>query len=257
MFFLNKREQDKLNNHNCDDIGFVDIHCHILPGLDDGSQDIETTKNMLDIAYKDGIRNIVFTPHVRRPWLSRPIEDVMEAYKSTKVEVEKNYKDLEVYLGCELYFSHEIIEDYSKLIIPIDDTDYLLVEFSTQAHFSDMTSGLQELVNRGFIPIVAHIERYNCLVSKPDRVRELYNKGIYLQMNADTIAKPADRIIKNFVKYVLDNRFIHFVSTDSHDVIHRRPEISKAYKIVAERSGEKYAREVCSENALNILRGIS
>ncbi len=248
MFSFSKRKNDI-------DIKFADIHCHLLPGLDDGSRDMEMTKQMLQEARDDGIETIVFTPHVRRPWLDRNTEDVIRTFESVKEIGRDINPDFNLYLGCELYYSHEILEEKSGLITSINSTDYLLVEFSTSIHFNELLQGIDELINRGYAPIIAHIERYECLVRKPERVVELYKRGIYLQTNADTIANPGDRIIKNFMKFTIEERLIHFVATDAHDPVHRCPNMSDAYRLVMKRSDRKYADAIFANNAKRILNG--
>lgn len=256
MGFFNRKNHDQIDSDKQEDITFVDVHCHILPGVDDGSPGFDVTKAMLEMAYADGIRKIIFTPHIRRPWIDNVSQERRQfAFDKAAAIAHEIGNDLEVYLGCEFYFSHEVVESRPELIKPINGTDYVLVEFSTGVHFNDMISALHDLLDLGYLPIIAHIERFACLVKDVQRVEHLNAMGMVLQTNASTITNPHDKEIKNFMKYVLDNHLIKLVGTDSHDLENRVPKMSDAYVIVSKKFGQVYANKIFKENAERILRG--
>ncbi len=235
--------------------GFIDLHCHILPGMDDGAQDIQTSRQMLTIAYEDGIHHIVLTPHMRRPWLDITEEQVQMAYQELQQAAREISKDLQLYLGSEVYYSHELLENYAYKLRPMNGTPYMLVEFSPQTSYNELLNGIGEIQNLGHEVILAHIERYQCLTEDINRVEHLYDAGVYLQMNARTITKPMDRRQKKFAKEVLHSRFIHVIASDAHGIEHRRPAMQECYRLVARKISEDYAQEICISNGLKMLQG--
>ena len=235
--------------------GYVDIHCHLLPGVDDGSPSMEVTREMMRMAYCDGIRSIIFTPHVRRPWLDITNDEIQLVYEQIEEQAKQIADDLVLYLGSEIYYSHELMEEYVHKIRPIQGTAYVLVEFSPDISFSEMIQAFTDVRNLGYEIILAHIERYGCLRENIGNVEHLYDMGVLLQVNASTITKPKDREHKKFMKHVLKEELIHFIATDAHGVEHRRPEMKDAVRLVAKKYGETYAQALSSGNAQRVLQG--
>lgn len=234
----------------------TDMHCHILPGLDDGAKDEGTAKQMIDIAYKEGIRTIVFTPHVREPWMDMSLNDISKAFVEIREYASFKYPKMKLYLGAEIYFRRELIEDHPEKLRTMNSTDYLLVEFSTRSSFKDLVSGVEMLIQDGYIPVIAHIERYACLWQEEGRIERLYKMGAYLQVNADTIIAKHDRKFRKRLHGLLKNELIHFVATDAHDLEDRRPKMQEAYQYIADLCGEDYAIRTCNDNAEKMLQGI-
>ena len=239
------------------DCKFADMHCHIMPEVDDGSPDMETTKEMLHIAYEDGIRTICLTPHIRRPWLHREKYVIPTEFEQVRCAAKEIADDLEIYLGCELMYSEHVLQKYKDQLIGMNHTNYLLVEFDPNDDFNVIRDGLNHLISMGWDPILAHMERYFCIADNVDYVRRLKEMGIYLQVNANSIVNKHGKLHRSFMQPVLDERLVHFVSTDAHDTGRRRPELNEAAAYVEKYCGHEYMNKIFSENAISMLRGES
>ena len=245
---------------------FSDIHCHMLSGLDDGAPDDNTMKAMIDMAYAYGTKTIAFTPHIRRPWLKRPDADVVSSFERACDYVQAHYGDMKLALGCEVYYYPDVFEEHGDIIRSYSNTDYLLVEFSPNNSYFDITSGLQDVISRGYSPVLAHVERYPDLWKDIDRIYNVHQLGTLLQVNCDTLAAFGDKSVissavspgRNFKKQMdslLEDEMISFLSTDAHNLKERRPVMTAAYDYVIDICDSDYADAIASENAVRMLKG--
>ena len=165
--------------------GYIDMHCHILPGVDDGAKDIEEMKEMLKIAYQEGIRCIIATPHYHpRRGKEKPEILIEQAIllRDTAHAIDENFR---IYLGTEIYFGQDVIQKLKeKQIMTMNRRNYVLVEFSTAETFSYIQQSLQQLQFSGYEVILAHVERYGCITDNPELAMQLWEMGIHLQINA-------------------------------------------------------------------------
>lgn len=236
--------------------GFIDIHCHILPGLDDGSKSMDMTRELLRLEIQEGVRQIVFTPHLRDPWMHQvSSEDTENAFHAVREMAGQEFPDLSLYLGSEFMYSGHVLENHKDRIRPMNQTSFVLVEFLPSDDWTRIRGGVQELLQAGFDPILAHFERYACLVEKPDRVYELTEMGVYIQSNTGATLHPESRKVKKFLKTMYKDRQIHLMATDCHDPERRAPHVMDAYRLVAKKFGEDYANDIFCNNALTLLQG--
>lgn len=234
---------------------YIDMHCHILPGIDDGAKDLEETKKMLEEAYKDGIRYIIATPHYHPRRGHAPLEKIREQLTLVRQEAKKLDEKFMIFIGNEIYFGQDIPELLQKKrILTMNNRDYILVEFSPSVEPGDLKQGLLQLQMRGFKVILAHVERYQCVRNDFSLVEYLYDSGIYLQVNAGSIIGESGRTVKKFVKELLDEEMVFCVGTDAHDCKVRPPHMSKAAHYVEKKYGEEYARRIFFSNAANMLK---
>lgn len=235
--------------------GFIDMHCHILPGVDDGAKDIDEMKAMLNIAYEEGIRCIIATPH-HHPRRGKESPEVLRRQavllRDAAHEIDEHFR---VYLGTEIYFSQDIVEKLkAKRILTMNKRNYVLVEFSPSDTYDYIRQSLQQLQFSGYEVILAHIERYNCITEEPERARELWEMGIQIQVNAGSIIGDSGRKIKKFIKELMEEDLIFCVGTDAHGAKHRAPRMKKAADYVKKKYGEEYMRRIFFSNAKTMLR---
>lgn len=233
----------------------VDMHCHILPEIDDGAKNEGEAYQMLRMAYDEGIRVIVATPHHHeRRGMCTPGQ-----YKRALSKVRKMAKDIDekfyVMPGMEIYFSQDVLNKLEhKKVQTMGVSDYVLIEFSPNDEFRYIQQALQQVQMKGFHPIVAHIERYDCFHDHVDDVEYLIEMGAYVQVNAGSIVGTSGRTTKRFVKELLERQLVHFVGTDAHSSGSRSPMIKKSADFVEKRFGEEYAREIFRTNGLKVLK---
>ena len=205
----------------------TDMHTHILYGVDDGADSREISNYLLTQARQNGIERIVLTPHQNEE-LKRS-EELKERFRIFKEE----FKDFNIdfYLGSEIYYYDSMIKDLdNKELLTINDTKYILVEFSTRME-TDIASIIYDLIVRGYKPIVAHIERYHYLELKD--YDDIKKNGALIQVNSKSFLNKA---YKKQLKYLLKNKLIDFISSDCHnktrdlDFTDSKKLISKKYK---------------------------
>ena len=236
-------------------MGFIDMHSHILPEIDDGSRDMEQTINMLKIAYEEGIRTMVATSHYYQGRYEEPAEVLREKLKNVKDNIADTLPEMELLLGCEIYYSHQSTNLLKKGIIPtIADSRYILVEFSPLAEYRYLKNGLQELILEGYSPILAHVERYENVAKNMDRVMELIDMGVYIQVNSMSITGEMGRTYQEMTKRLLKNLCVHIVATDAHNIRSRSPRMKKCFDIVCKKYGKVYANELFIDNQLKIIK---
>ena len=163
----------------------VDIHCHILPGVDDGSRSWEMTREMCRVAADDGIRHIVATPHCNNEY---PYD--RSQYEALKEKLEQASQGrIEFSVGCDFHLSYENITDAieNPKRYSINDTQYLLIEFSDYGIPPNVAELLFQFTSRGMVPIVTHPERNPLLVRRPEKILELVDAGALVQVTANSI----------------------------------------------------------------------
>ena len=168
--------------------GIYDIHCHIVPGVDDGATDIEETGKLLRMEYEQGVRTIIATPHFRFRMFETSAEKVKEQFKLVEKAAAEVASDLHVYLGCEFHTNMEMISMLREnKVMTMAGSRYVLTEFSHNSEENYIRERLSTLLSGGYKPIVAHIERYEATRTSMDFVEELVDMGVCMQINADSI----------------------------------------------------------------------
>lgn len=233
----------------------IDIHCHILPGVDDGAQDMEETRRMLEIAWEEGIDTIIATPHYRHRYIENTQERLNERLRLTQEAASLVSPEFRIYLGNEIYFSHSSVESLrGGRALTMAGSNYTLVEFFTGKPYQELEAAIRDFQLGGYQPIIAHAERYDCLLEQPSRVEELVEMGAYIQVNAKTVTGGNGRNGKSFAKKLLKYELIHFIGTDAHSAEQRAPEMRKAQEYLAKKAGAAYAEALCGGNAWKILQ---
>src|SRR5512143_581017 len=189
----------------------VDIHCHILPEVDDGARSWEMALHMCQMAANDGIEHMVATPHANgqyaydRNWL-RGVLDELQRRNGGKPKLS---------LGCDFHFSYENLESLAQTPnrYTIEDTPYLLVEFSDFAVPPSVTDELEDLLIRGLVPIITHPERNPLLQRKPERVLEWAQIGCAVQITANSLTGAWGDRPKKITQWLLQREAVHIVAT--------------------------------------------
>lgn len=221
---------------------YTDIHCHILPGVDDGAKDMEETLAMLCKAKEQGIQTLIATPHYAAGKKKVSPERLEEIRQQVQQRAEQEGIDVEILLGSELYYSKDICQRLEeKKALTMAGTRYVLVEFSPNETYTEVYQGLHELVQGGYIPILAHMERYRCLHKEKAKIRELIELGAYMQMNVESLRS---RYCKKLVK----DGLIHFFGSDSHHVKHRPPRMQDGIGWLGNRLTKDQLEKIFLEN---------
>ena len=220
----------------------IDIHTHILHRVDDGSPDLKTSIDIIKSEINQGVTDIFVTPHyiLHRGYMS-PFEENLPIFQELKEEVKNQGLEVNLYLGTEIYYNQKTLKDLAdNLVKPLGDSKYLLVEFSLYEESEDIPEAINNLTAKGYIPIIAHPERYPYLVDI-NAYRYLKRMGAKIQINASSINGDYGRKIKKFVFNLISNDLIDFVASDVHSF--RASKLLDAYNIIS----KKFSNEVANK----------
>ena len=227
-----------------DRIRMIDIHSHVIFGVDDGAKTEKDTRDLLEESYRQGVRTIIATPHRRRGMFETDIEIIKENFKRVEEIATEVAEDLRVYLGSEVYYKEGEIEKIESGVYPrLADTDYVLVEFPYEMRYKEIHRALNKIILLGLTPVVAHVERYNDVDEKG--VQEFINMGVYIQVNAASVLKP--KLIGDKHKSY-KKRAKKYLDEDS-----RRTYMKEAYDIIEKKYGPTIAYELFEKNQEKLL----
>ena len=233
-------------------MNYADIHIHALFGVDDGAKDESNMYAMVDAAYADGIRVLCLTPHFHPGYFGDNTNATDKAFEALRQYAQEKYPDLKLYLGNELHYSSQCISWLSDgLCHSLNDTGYVLVDFSTYETARNITRGLDTLLNAGYLPVLAHAERYEHLTK--EMIREYAHKGIWIQVDTGSLFGSFGFSAKHRAKSILKSRLADLISSDAHNLTGRPPGISNAYRLIEKKYSQNYADAVCYQNALWLL----
>ncbi len=232
---------------------YIDIHSHILPGVDDGSPDMETTVRMLKQAVEQNVETMIATPHYRIGGENLPVTELMRIRDQVQDEARKISKEFRLFLGNELLYSESILEALKTgNALTLAGSRYVLVEFEVKEDYRKIYKGLGILVNAGYTPILAHIERYRCLHRKTELLKELIELGCYLQMNSNSLL--GNLLTEaHFNRKLVDQRLIHFIGSDCHDSVVRVPRMKAVAEVLRKKKKIRLITLLLRENPSKIL----
>lgn len=197
----------------------IDLHCHILPGVDDGSNDMEETITILKRAQKAGFHTICFTPHYAEPQYLNTKKQNTEILKQVKTKMEEESLKIELLLGNEIFINDKI-EEFLKngIIATLDDSCYALVEFPMYQELPQevVQKMLEKIKKQGFEVVIAHPERYRYIQKNPKKLLEYFGEEVIFQANYASILGVYGREAKETVKRFLKEKVIHYLASDVH-----------------------------------------
>jgi protein-tyrosine phosphatase len=226
----------------------VDIHCHILPGLDDGSKSFEESCAMAEMAIEDGVTHVIGTPHASP-------EHTFELERNLRLRDELNATfdgRLTFATGCDFHLSFENLQDIRRdsRRYTLNQKSYLLVEFADYSIPPSMDQALHELHLAGLHPIVTHPERNPLIRTQPERLFQWLRQGCYVQVTAQSLTGRFGATAQQAALEWLDAGAVHFVASDAHNTTSRPLRLKETYEQLAKTRGEDLARAVLVENPL-------
>lgn len=234
----------------------TDIHMHLIPGVDDGAEDMMMARMMLLMAREQGIDTIFCTPHSEAFRYSEDGARII--FDRLKKNVESAYPDVKLYLGCEVYcearIMDQVLENLNSGRYPtMNHTRYVLMEFYGGVEQENAMSCVEAMVKGGYIPIIAHMERYPYLCDNMDLVNRFREQGALIQVNVYSLFDESKDSIKNWARRLVLEQKADFLGTDAHRTYHRPPSAQWGLNWLHENVDREYVETITCANAQKLL----
>jgi protein-tyrosine phosphatase len=233
----------------------IDIHCHLLPEVDDGPKSWEVAVEMCRMAAADGITHAVATPHAnhRYAYDRALLLDLLEQLR------QRVGGTLLLSLGCDFHLSFENLERVLELphFFTIGESSYLLIELSNYSVPTRLAECFTQLGDRGLTPILTHPERNPILQQTPHRVLEWVDQGCLVQVTASALTGAWGERPESTARWLLERTAVHVLASDAHDTKHRVPNLSAARAVAEKLVGAEYADALVEGNPGAIVQGVA
>ena len=234
-----------------------DIHCHMLPGLDDGAFSMDESVLMAEMAASHHERAVVCTPH----WLpdsDYDLRTLLGVLQKTGSVLRERGIRLKLIAGQEVFLDENYRETVGLLessrLLTINRSVYPLVEFSPYVSEHLVYSSIGYLTARGFIPIIAHPERYRFVIEDPSVLKRMKNLGAFLQMNKGSVSGFFGGSVRRTAEYMLSARLADFAASDAHSPYRRTPPLNELHEWLSVNCSMRYADFLLCENPLRVLK---
>lgn len=234
----------------------IDIHHHLLPGLDDGATDMDTSVAMARLAVADGITHVVCTPHANDIYDFDPAVNE-EKLAALRARLAAEEIPLTLGLGCDLHLSYENIQTArtDPARFSINRLRYLLVELPDYGLSPNLAETFYELQLANLTPILTHPERNRTLQAGPARMMQWLRGGLLIQVTADSVLGHMGQRAEALAHRLLADRWVHFLATDAHSAHVRPPRMREAHALVAKKYGAAYSDLICFQNPAAAFHG--
>lgn len=225
---------------------FVDLHHHLIYGVDDGAQTLEDMQKMILRAQLEGVSDIVCTSHITPGFAPFPMEKYMANLEEARTFIQEQGIDMRVHPGCEVLYTESSARLLAEGHYPaLAGSDIVLVEFSPDMSFRQLADAAASFGMRGYGVLFAHVERYDALrnLKNVQKLRDEF--GVYMQMNTNTVTSKKGFFTERWVRHMLEDGYIDCVATDAHNLAYRPCRIQQCHEMLATKYGAEFAEELC------------
>ena len=234
----------------------IDIHCHILPGIDDGARSIEDSLSMAQVAVEEGITHILATPHHQNGKYQNYKQDVIQRVNALQSELDQHHINLTIFPGQEVRLHGEIIEGIQadEILFADESNRYLLIEFPTMSipHYAEPL--FFQLMQQGVTPVIVHPERNQEIIDNPNRLIDFVDKGVLTQLTASSYVGVFGKDIATLSHKLIEANLVHFLASDAHNTRGRSFHMKEAFEKLEKEFGAEKA-EWFKQNSKNLVNG--
>lgn len=238
----------------------IDIHCHILPYSDDGSESLEESLMMARAAASSGVKTVVMTPHCNLPDTDANhyfSSGLAQRYIQLHDEIQKAGIPLRVLPGAEVFFTPEVPSLLRRGVLPhLNGSDYLLVEFYFDTPPNEIRRGLESIRAEGCIPVLAHPERYHAVQETPQLAGGWFRDGVVLQVNKGSVLGRLGKDSFRAAAWILSHGFAHVLASDAHGAEVRTTRLDYLRELIENQFDPEYAEILLETNPKNIIRNL-
>lgn len=234
---------------------FSDIHCHIMPYVDDGATDLDEAMELLEAQQRQSVNVLCLTPHCREEMFSTSDEQIRRGFDRLRRELQRREMPIELHLGREYYYDSAFLDLLEQgNVIPLGESNVLLVEFDSNASENRMRQAVDAVMSCGYRILIAHIERYHIVQEDPTAAQRLRERGGLIQVNAGSILGDEGWRTKKTAMYLLKKQAVFAVASDAHGMEFRPPKLKKCADYLRWRISRDYAERIFRTNPLSILQ---
>ncbi len=227
----------------------IDIHMHILFGVDDGPKTIEETMRILEIASSEGVTDIISTSHALHPQYHVEADEVRSQVRLLNDIIKSSDIGITLHSGQEIRLAEDLVEKLKeKTVLTLADTPYLLLELPSGTVPAYTTSIINQLQAEGVTPVIAHPERNRGIAEKPERLERLVRAGALAQITAGSVAGSFGKNIQKLSFQLMEANLIHFYGSDAHNTTVRPPLFEKGLDVLEKKKLGEYADFVLDNN---------
>lgn len=234
----------------------IDIHSHLLPGLDDGPKDLAASLELARLAVADGISHAVMTPHYNMRYQENTSQKVSQAVRDFQSALDIRHIPLQLSSGQEIRLTGDTARLLaSDTILTIGSIgSYVLLELPSDELPMFVPEALFTIQQLGFVPILAHPERNRHLMAHPEVLATFVSRGVICQVTASSIVGHFGKAVKAFSADIISHGMAHVIASDVHDLPNRQSSMTKAYDLIQKRYGQQVAWQF-EQNAQAVLAG--
>jgi protein-tyrosine phosphatase len=238
----------------------IDIHCHILPGIDDGAKDMVEALALVNLAVADGVTRIVVTPHLHFGRFNNYLSVIESSFLALQNAVENENIQVELAYAAEVRLDSEILLLLSSQQLPMygryNNQQFMLLEFPHSHIPAGSDVLVKHLLKHNITPVIAHPERNRDLLKSPDKIKAFVRLGCWFQVTASSITGHFGEDCQALALSYIEQGFINIVASDAHNLKRRPPILSEARSKVTELFGEEKAQQLFYDNAFNITASL-
>lgn len=236
----------------------LDLHCHILPGVDDGAADLAEALDMARIAVADGITVIACTPHITPGLYDNTGPGIRDAVGRLALALDQAGIALQLVAGADAHLAPDLLESLRTGRVPtLAGSRYFLLELPHHVLPPQLETAIFGLMDAGYRPILTHPERLSWIESRYNFIERLSAAGVWMQMTAGSLTGRFGRRVRYWGERMVGEGMIQILATDAHDCVDRPPRLSAARRLVARRHGEEFAERLVHTHPMAVLHNLA